>query len=94
MQDKVLDEIKKIAMKYKVQKAILFGSRARKDQSSVSDYDIAIIAESLSSFDKASFYADVEEIETLKKIDIVFINNSTNDELMKNIMKDGVVIYE
>ena len=94
MQDCVLEEIKKIAMKYKVRKAILFGSRARNDHSSVSDYDIAIIADSLSPFDKACFCDDVEEIKTLKKIDIVFLDNNTSDELMANITKDGIDIYE
>lgn len=68
MQDYVLQKIKEIAMKYKVQKATLFGSRARGDHSTVSDYDVAIVAESFSAFDKACFCADVEEIETLKKL--------------------------
>ncbi len=94
MQDDVLKKIKEIAMKYKVQKAILFGSRARGDHSPVSDYDIAIVAESFSPFDKACFCNDVEEIETLKKIEIVFIDSTLADELVKNILKDGVMIYE
>lgn len=94
MQDDVLQEVRKIAIKYKVGKVILFGSRARSDHSSVSDYDIAIFAESLSAFDKACFCADVEEIKTLKKIDIVFMDTIINDRLVENIVKDGVVIYE
>lgn len=91
--DNVLNEIISIAKKYCVQKVVLFGSRARGDNSDVSDYDIAIFNDDLSTVDKAYFNMDVEEIQTLKKIDIVF-NDSISDEFMKNIRKEGIVIYE
>ncbi len=94
MRDNVLDEIREIAMKYNIQKVILFGSRARGDYLPTSDYDFAIIAEDLSVLDKAIFCADVEEINTLKKIDIVFVDSNTSNDLMKNIKRDGVIIYE
>lgn len=41
--DSVLMEIKRIALKYgAVKKVVLFGSRARKDNTEYSDYDIAV----------------------------------------------------
>jgi uncharacterized protein len=94
MEDSVILKIKEAASRYNIKKIILFGSRARGDNSLSSDYDIAVIGESLSAIDKAKFSSEIEEIETLKKIDIVFIDSSTNDALVKNIKQDGVTIYE
>ncbi len=92
--DAVLNQIIKIAIKYNVEKIVLFGSRARGDNSCVSDYDIAVFKKELTQIDKACFSLDVEEIETLKKVDIVFVNESLSDELMENIKREGVLIYE
>jgi len=92
--DKVLMSVAEIAAKFNIEKVILFGSRARGDNSSVSDYDIAIYGSGLSTNEKAAFSLEIEEIETLKKFDIVFIDGSVSQELIKNVMNDGVIIYE
>lgn len=92
--DSVLEQIKEISLQYKVDKIVLFGSRARGDHSSVSDYDIAIFENHLSALDKARLRDDVDEIETLKKIDIIFVQENFTDELMESIKRDGVIIYE
>lgn len=92
--DSVLERIKEISLQFKVDKIILFGSRARGDHSSVSDYDVAIFENHLSALDKARLLDDVDEIETLKKIDIIFVQESFKDELMESIKRDGVIIYE
>jgi uncharacterized protein len=92
--DSVIEQIREIAIKYKIDKLVLFGSRARGDHSPVSDYDIAIYAKNLSVLDRANFRADIDEIETLKKIDIAFVYDSATDDLMKNIKRDGVILYE
>lgn len=94
MQDNVLIQIKEIAIKYNVKKVVLFGSRGRGDNSPVSDYDIAVIDNCFTDIDKASFCLDVEEIETLKKIDIVFLSDGLSSEFLENIKKEGVIIYE
>ena len=38
--------------------------------------------------------SDIDDLETLLKIDLVFINEKTDFKLMENIKKDGIVIYE
>lgn len=81
-------------MKYKIEKVVLFGSRARGDNSAVSDYDIAIYAQTMSPIDRANVKSDLDEIATLKKIDVVFIDMNVNGELLKNIKREGVTIYE
>jgi predicted nucleotidyltransferase len=91
--DEVLQKIGQVAGKYKVEKLVLFGSRARGDNSLRSDYDIAVFGNGLSPVDKSCFWADIEEIDTLKKIDLVFVNESLTSELLKNIAEEGVCIY-
>lgn len=81
-------------MKYNIEKAVLFGSRARGDNSAVSDYDIAIFAQTMSPIDRANVRAELDEIATLKKIDVVFIDTNVNEELLKSIEREGVTIYE
>lgn len=92
--DDVLVQINQIAIKYPIQKIVLFGSRARGDHSNVSDYDIAVYDNGLSEVDKACISVAMEDVETLKKIDILFINDTINDELIQNIRREGVTIYE
>ncbi len=92
--DRVLDRIKEISLQYRVGKVVLFGSRARGDNSPVSDYDIAIFENHLSALDKARLRDDIDEIETLKKIDIIFVQENFTDELMESIKRDGVILYE
>lgn len=42
IRDEVIQEIREIAEKYKVEKVILFGSRARGDFHRTSDIDLAV----------------------------------------------------
>lgn len=90
---KLIIGIKKVAEKYSVSKIVLFGSRARGDNNTKSDIDLAIYT--LPEFkNKGHFAADIEDLETLLKIDTVFINSDTDKTLIKNIQIEGVVLYE
>ncbi len=92
--DSVLLQICEFAKKYDVEKLVLFGSRARGDNSALSDYDIAVFKSGISAYEKASFSLDMEEVETLKKIDLVFVDEKLDHKLMENIKNEGVIIYE
>lgn len=94
--DKVLNEIKHIALNYKnINKIVLFGSRARKDNTDKSDYDIAVFSNNMDFSDECKFIDDIDNIETFYKIDIVFIKEKhINTDLYKNIMNDGVIIVD
>ena len=94
MQDYVLSKIKEIAAKFDIEKVILFGSRARGDHSKTSDYDIAILGKDIPLVDQALLREAMEEINTLKKLDVVFIDEDSDKELAENIRSEGVVIYE
>lgn len=86
----VLDELISIAERYQIKRIILFGSRARGDFRRTSDIDLAV-----SGGDFARFVLDVEEeTSTLLKYDFVDLDRNIQEELLKSIEKEGVVIYE
>ncbi|HHY77993.1 MAG TPA: nucleotidyltransferase domain-containing protein [Clostridiales bacterium] len=90
---RVIESIKQLGKKYAIQKIILFGSRARGDNSSRSDIDLAIYP-SIGFSSKGSFASDIEDLDTLLKIDLVFIDENTDPQLIDTIEKEGVVLYE
>ena len=92
--DKVIHALKEIALRGgSVKRLVLFGSRARGDNDENSDYDIAVFAPGMSDAEKESFLGEVEAVETLRKIDTVFIEKRHADtELYANILRDGVDI--
>lgn len=88
----ILEQIKILAKKHCIDKIILFGSRARGDNSNRSDIDLAVYIKNSDA--KIFFRLDLEEIETLLKFDVVFIDDNTSEKLLDEIKKDGVSIYE
>ncbi|HPF16590.1 MAG TPA: nucleotidyltransferase domain-containing protein [Thermotogota bacterium] len=94
MKDNVIASITNIANDYNIKKVILFGSRARGDHVPTSDYDIGIISDNLTPLEKALIYDRIDEIETLKKIDLVFLDGTESDSFYKKIIEEGKVIYE
>ena len=78
------------AKKYSINKVILFGSRARGDNTERSDIDIAVYG---GDFD--SFYWDIKEkVHSLLSFDVVEADKPISEELKQEIEKDGVIIYE
>ena len=91
LSDRIIADLKKLALEYGIEKIILFGSRARGDNGDKSDVDIAVYGCS----DFMNFKLDVEEkVWTLLTFDIVNMDESISGELAGEIRRDGVVIYE
>jgi len=89
--ERVNVDLRKIASQYDVAKIVLFGSRARGDNQAKSDVDIAVYG----CRDFTNFYFDVEEkVWTLLTFDIVNMDNDVSEELKREIIRDGVIIYE
>ncbi len=91
--EKILYEIKNIGERMSLDKIIVFGSRARGDNDKRSDIDLAVRAR-----DSREYYAikdALEEIDTLLMFDLVNLNSDMiSADLIDEIEKDGVVIYE
>ncbi len=96
MIDKVLENIiAYVETINSIDKVVLFGSMARGDNHDRSDYDIAIWGNLTDVEFSRAEYDLKNELNTLHKIDVVFINRrKISVELLNNIEKDGVIIYD
>lgn len=93
LSEKLIKDIEKISVSYEVSKIVLFGSRARGDHKKTSDIDLAVFT--LPGFkQKGRLSSELDDIETLLKFDIVFINENTAFEFLQKINQEGVIIYE
>ena len=86
----VIDQIRQLAAQYDIQRVLLFGSRARGDYRPRSDIDLAISGGNAAVFTLA---VD-EETDTLLMYDVVNLDGAVQPELLKEIEKDGKVLYE
>ena len=78
-----------------LQKLLLFGSRARGDARTRSDYDFAVHAVNVTHAEWARFHLGIEdEKPTLCGIDIVLLTNQLPRDFNERIMKEGIVVYE
>ena len=69
---------------------VLFGSRAKGNNTERSDIDMAVYG---GDFD--GFYWDIKEkINSLLMFDIIQADSAISDDLKHEIEKDGVIIYE
>ena len=88
--ERVQKDICSFARKHSVTKVILFGSRARGDNTERSDVEIAVYGGDIDAF-----YWDIrEKVHSLLMFDIIQADAAISDELKQEIEKDGVTIYE
>lgn len=90
LSERVVQDIIAVAKKYDIEKVILFGSRARGDNRERSDIDLAVSGGNITEF-----IFDIEEdVWTLLMFDVVNLDGPVQKELLAEIAKDGVVLYE
>lgn len=77
----------------KPKRIILFGSRARDEAQTRSDYDIAIDDDELTLAKLARIRADMEIVPTLLAIDVVWMNRAA-ETLRQLILDEGKTLYE
>ena len=91
--EKIEYDIKAIGEKLSIDRIIVFGSRARGDNGPRSDIDLAINARSAKEYFEMKDALD--DIDTLLMFDLVDLNSSSlSADLLDEIKRDGVVIYE
>ncbi|AHF08045.1 nucleotidyltransferase domain-containing protein [Desulfitobacterium metallireducens] len=90
---RLIQNIQRIGQDYDIEKIVLFGSRARGDNKPKSDIDLAIFP--LPEFsNRGLLTSDFDDLDTLLKIDVVIIEKQSDPKLLRNIEREGVILYE
>lgn len=91
----IIDSFKKIFSKYpEIEKACIFGSRAKGNFKETSDIDIVLYCNSLTHTINTKIFYDLENLYLIYKIDLINFNTFKDDDRLKeNILKEGVEIY-
>ncbi|HPP34606.1 MAG TPA: nucleotidyltransferase domain-containing protein [Ignavibacteriales bacterium] len=89
----ILLRIKNIVLSYgKVDKIILFGSRAKGTAKQGSDIDIALVGSNLSFSEMCRILNEIEELNLPYKVDIIQYDSLSNEDIKKDILKFGIAI--
>ncbi len=83
------EQITDMAKQTGVVRVILFGSRARKQAYARSDIDLAVAGDA----DNRFYFLVRENLDSLLDIDIVDMESASR-ELLNEIERDGVILYE
>ncbi|WP_251862432.1 nucleotidyltransferase domain-containing protein [Clostridium sp. Marseille-Q2269] len=90
----LFEDIKNIISKNsKINKAVIFGSRARGDYKKTSDIDICIYGKDIQNIEINLLEDSLKEIDTPLDFDIVYFYKISKEGLKNNIEKDGILIY-
>ena len=90
--DRLTEEMKQLAARCGAQRLCLFGSRARGDFRPDSDYDFALWG--VPSACQPQLMDAVDELPSLYKIDVVFVDAHTSQALLDRIKKEGIVLMD
>lgn len=89
LSDETYKKIKEIIEKNKQHKIVLFGSRARGDYKETSDIDLAVLDETTRE-EQYEIMNQIDLLDIIYKIDLVFVDKNTKNELLESIKSDGV----
>ena len=79
-----------LAANGRVERAVLFGSRATGTNTVTSDVDIALFGERLTLTDLARLSVAIEEIPMAQSVDLILYDSIRDRTLLKHIQSDGI----
>ena len=85
--------IAQIAANERVERAVLFGSRATATNTVTSDVDIALFGDRLTLTDQARLAAALDEIPMAQSVDLLLYNSIQEQTLREHIRRQGVAWY-
>ena len=92
--EKIITQLQHIFKNYiEIEKVLLFGSRARGDNKNTSDIDICIFGNEIDHLLLSKIYMDLDEVNTPLSFDILHFQELSKQELINNILNEGVEIY-
>ena len=85
----VYEKVKKVIDENKQFEFVLFGSRARGDYKETSDIDLAVLSD-ISREEQYKIMNEIDLLDIIYKVDIVFVDSNTKSELVESIKREGV----
>ena len=85
--------IAEVAANDRVERAVLFGSRATGTNTVSSDVDIALFGDRLTLTDQARLASALDEISMAQSVDLLLYDSVTNRTLREHILRQGVEWY-
>ena len=95
LKDIDIEKIKSIFAKFaKIEKAILYGSRAKGNYRDNSDIDLTIVGKNIGLSKLFKIETELDDILLPYKIDLSIYHKIENQDLVEYINRCGVVFYE
>ena len=89
-----IDKLNNVFVKKRnIKKVLLFGSRVKSTYSSGSDIDIALEG-NITYSELMQAMILVDDLNLPYKIDLVLMQNLQNEELIKHIESEGILLYQ
>jgi predicted nucleotidyltransferase len=77
-----------------IEKAVLYGSRAKGNFRNGSDIDLSLVGEKLDSKILGQIDWELDDLLLPYKIDLSIFNTLTHPELIEHIRRAGIIFYE
>ena len=77
-----------------VEKAILFGSRAKGNFKNGSDIDIVVDGKNISFDDFLNLQIKLDALDILQKIDLIKFRSIENTDFIEHLQRLGITIYQ
>lgn len=81
-------------MKYPVEKAILYGSRAKGSYKESSDIDIVLQGITLGARDISNIETELDELLLPYKFDLSIYHHLKDSDILDHIQKIGIIFYQ
>lgn len=94
LQSGQIAKIQRIFMKYPVEKAILYGSRAKGSYKENSDIDIVLQGITLGARDISNIETELDELLLPYKFDLSIYHHLKDSDILDHIQKIGIIFYQ
>ena len=95
LKDKELDDLGSVfASNERIDRVVLYGSRAKGNYKPFSDVDIVLVGDNLSVTDLSRLSLAIDDLLLPYQFDISIYHTLKNKELIDHIQRRGITIYE
>ena len=95
LKESVLESIVDIFARHpKIEKVLLYGSRAKGNYKKESDIDLALIGENINMQDLHRILLELDELYLPYGFDLAIFKNIKNKDLVDHINRLGIIIYQ